>query len=185
MNNKIFNLSFTFTLIFTLLFIGCSEQEATEPTEENTLLYSSFEKNGKFSADGWTLPLLSDSSYDIPSGGGTFSLVLEASDPPETYAKIKVPVKTQYNNYRFTFWSKSNSVTSNIYGRATLILTRNGTNIKSLNVSVDDIIWKSYSIQDTFSVAVGDSFEVRLSAGFSQLFSGQSYFDLCTLYGID
>ena len=184
MKNKIFIKFFTFFLI-TLFSFGCTQEEATEPTEENTLLYSSFEKNGKFSSDGWTLPLLSDSSYDIPSGGGNFSLVLEASEPPETYAQIKVPVKLQYNNYRFTFWSKSTSVTNNIIGKATLILTRNGSNVKSLDVSVEDIIWKSYSIQDTFSVASGDSFEIRLSAGFSQLFSGKSYFDLCTLYGVD
>ena len=185
MNTKIFKLLFISSLLLTLLIIGCNEEKTTEPTEENTLLFSSFEKNGKFSSDGWTLPLLSDSSYDIPSGGGTFSLVLETSEPPGTYAHIKVPAKTQYNNYRFSFWSKSNSVTNNIYGKATLILSRNGSNIKTLNVSVDDITWKSYSIQDTFTVAAGDSFEVRLSAGFSQLFSGQSYFDICTLYGID
>lgn len=172
-------------ILFALLMFGCTQDDPTEPTEENTLLYTSFEQNGKFSSDGWILPALSDSSYDIPSGGGTFSLELEASQPPEIYAQITVPVKTQFNNFKLTFWSKSTAVTNNIYGKAVLSLVRNGSTIQSSSVSVDDIIWKSYSIQDTFTVASGDSFLVQLSAGISQIFSGKTYFDLCTLYGVE
>ncbi len=63
-------------ILFALLIFGCTE-ETTEPTEENTLLYSSFEKNGMFSSDGWNLPAQFDSSTDVPAGGGNFSLVLE------------------------------------------------------------------------------------------------------------
>jgi hypothetical protein len=172
-------------ILFALLIFRCTQDDPTAPTDENTLLYSSFEQNGKFSSDGWTLPALSNSSYDIPSGGGTFSLELEASQPPEAYAQITVPVKTQFNNFKFTFWSKSTAVTNNIYGKAILSLVRNGSTIQSSSVSVDDIIWKSYSIQDTFTVASGDSFLVQLSAGISQIFSGKTYFDLCTLYGVE
>lgn len=172
-------------ILFALFIYGCTEEDTTEPTDENTLLFSSFEKNGRFSSEGWTLPAQSDSSSDVPSGGGNFSLLLEASQPPENYAYTKVPVKTQFNNYNLTFWAKSTGVSSGIIGKATLSLLRNGSVIKSSSISVDDIIWKSYSIQDTFSVASGDSFRVELTAGISQLFSGKSYFDLCRLYGID
>ena len=180
--------SFTKILVvflFALFIYGCTEEETTEPTDENTLLYSSFEKNGKFSSDGWSLPALADSSNDVPTGGGSFSLQLEASQPPETYAYKNVPVKTQFNNYKLTFWAKSSGVTSGINGKAILSLLRNGSVIKSSSILVDDITWKSYSIQDTFSVASGDSFRVELTAGISQLFSGKSYYDLCRLYGID
>lgn len=183
MNYKLFSTRISL-LFITLIFVSCSN-DPTEPTDENTLLNTSFEKNGKFSPDGWTLPALSDSSNDVPSGGGNFSLVLEATDPPEVYAHITVPAKTQYNNYKLTFWSKSTAVTNNVYGKAILSLVRNGSVVKSSSITVEDIIWKSYSIQDTFSVASGDSFLVQLSAGFSQLFAGKSYFDLCRLYGID
>ena len=173
------------TYIFlALLIIGCTEEETTEPTDENTLLYTSFEKNGIFSADGWKLPAQHESSTDVPAGGGNFSLVLSASNPPDP-AYIKVPVKTQFNKFMFTIWAKSTGVTSGIYGEAILSLMRNGSVIDSSSVLVDLNIWKSYTIQDTFSVAAGDSFMVQLSAGVSQLFPGKTYFDLCRLYGID
>jgi hypothetical protein len=172
-------------LLLAIFIYGCTEEETTEPTDENLLINTSFEKNGKFSPDGWSLPALADSSNDVPTGGGSFSLQLEASQPPESYAYIKVPVKTQFNNYKLTFWAKSTGVTSGINGKAIFSLLRNGSSIKSLSIVVDDIIWKSYSIQDTFSVASGDSFRVELTAGFSQLFSGKTYFDLCQLQGID
>ena len=68
-------------ILFALFIYGCTEEETTEPTDENTLLYSSFEKNGKFSSDGWSLPALADSSNDVPTGGGNFSLLLDASQP--------------------------------------------------------------------------------------------------------
>jgi len=171
-------------LFLALLIIGCTEDDPTEPTDENTLLYSSFEKNGKFSSEGWTLPSQSDSSTDVPAGGGNFSLVLEASNPPES-AHIKVPVKTGFNTFKLTFWAKSTGVTSGIYGEAILSLVRNGSVIDSSSILVNDIIWKSYSIQDTFSVAAGDSFMVQLAAGISQLLPGKTYFDLCRLYGVD
>jgi hypothetical protein len=170
-------------ILFALLIFGCTE-ETTEPTDENTLLYSSFEKNGKFSADGWTLPAQHDSSTDVPAGGGNFSLVLSSSNPPDT-AHIKVPVKTQFNKFKLTIWAYSTGVTNDIYGEAILSLVRNGSVIDSSSILVTDIIWKSYTIQDTFSVAAGDSFMVQLTAGVSQLFPGETYFDLCRLYGID
>jgi len=168
-------------ILLALLISACTNDEPTEPTDENTLLYSSFEKNGKFSSDGWSLPALADSSNDVPTGGGNFSLLLEASQPPEVYAQIKVPVKTDYNEFKLTFWSKY----SVIEGKVILSLVRNGSVIDSSSIMVDDIIWKSYSIQDTFSVAAGDSFMVQVTAGISQLLPGKTYFDLCRLYGID
>lgn len=179
MNTKIFFTGLSL-LLMTFIVVSCTE-DPTEPTEENTLLYTSFENNGRFSADGWTLPALSDSSNDVPSGGGNFSLELLASQPPEVYAQIKVPVKTNYNEFRLTFWSKFNV----IEGKAILSLVRNGSIIDSSSVLIDNIIWQSYSIQDTFSVVTGDSFMVQFTAGISQLLPGKTYFDLCTLYGVE
>jgi len=171
-------------ILFVLLISACTEDDPTEPTDENTLLYTSFEKNGVFSADGWKLPAQYESSTDVPAGGGNFSLVLSASNPPDT-AYIKVPVKTQFQKFKLTIWAYSTGVTSGINGEVILSLVRNGSVIDSSSVLVDGIIWESYSIQDTFSVAAGDSFMVQLTAGLSQLFPGKTYFDLCRLYGID
>lgn len=172
-------------ILFALLICGCTEEETTEPTDENLLINTSFEKNGRFSAEGWTLPVQSDSSSDVPSGGGNFSLVLEASQPPEVYAQIKVPVKSQFNNYKLTFWSKSSGVTSGIYGKAILTLLRNGSVIKDTSILIEDITWRSYTITSTFNVASGDSFMVQLTAGITQLLPGKTYFDLCRLQGIN
>ena len=172
-------------LILLAFFIsGCSEEETTAPTDENLLLNTSFEKNGKFSSDGWTLPTLSDSSMDVPPGGGIYSLELNSSAPPGEYAFIKVPVKTEYKTNKLTFWAFSSGVSSNIYGKAILSLVRNGSQIKSSSITVDGIVWKSYSIRDTFNVVSGDSFMVQFTAGVSQLLSGKTYFDLCQLQGI-
>jgi hypothetical protein len=168
-------------ILFALIIFSCTEEETTEPTDENLLINTSFEKNGRFSSDGWTLPAQSDSSSDVPSGGGSFSLVLEATQPPEAYAQIKVPVKTEFNEFKLTFWSKF----SVIEGKAILYLLRGGSIIKSTSITVDDIIWKSYSIQDTFSVVTGDSFMVQLTAGITQLLPGKTYFDLCKFYGVE
>lgn len=172
-------------ILFALLISACTEDDPTEPNEENTLLYTSFEKNGMFSADGWKLPAQYEASPDVPAGGGSFSLGLLASNPPDT-AYIKVPVKTEFNEFKLTIWAYSTGVTSDIYGEVILSLVRNGSVIDSSSILVDLNIWKSYTIQNTFSVASGDSFMVQLTAGVSPgLFPGRTYFDLCRLYGID
>jgi len=170
-------------LLISLFLFSCNEDEVTEPTAENLLLNTSFEENGVASAEGWKLPQSSEFSTDVPPNGGSFSLKLIANSPPE-YAYITVPVKTNYTINRLKFWSKSTSVTSNIYGEASLTLLRNGAELKSRSIQIDVITWTTFSIQDTFDVAEGDSFKVQLSGGFTQLLPGEAYFDLVQLQGI-
>lgn len=172
-------------MIFAILIFRCNEEEITEPTEENLLINTSFENNGRFSADGWSLSSLSDSSNDVPPNGGNFSLVIEASQPPEVYSSIKIPVKTQYSKNRLSFWSKASGVSSNVYGKAVLSLVRNGAELQSQSIQIDVIKWELFTLEDTFSVTVGDSFLVKFSGGISQLLSGKTYFDLCQLHGIE
>jgi len=93
-------------------------------------------------------------------------------------------VKTQYSINKLTFWAKSNGVTSNIPGKAVLSLIRNKSEIKSRSILVDQITWQTFSIQDTFNVAEGDSFIVKFSGGINQLLSANAYFDLVQLQGI-
>ena len=182
-----YKLSSKFILIVILAFLifSCNQEETTEPTEENLLINTSFENNGRFSTDGWSLSSLSDSSNDVPPNGGNFSLVIDASQPPEVYTSIKVPVKTQYSKNRLSFWSKSSGVSSNVYGKAVLSLVRNGAELQSQSIQIDVIKWELFTLEDTFSVAEGDSFLVKFSGGLSQLLSGKTYFDLCQLQGIE
>jgi hypothetical protein len=175
---------FLVVFVFFILALSCAEEETTAPTEENLLLSTSFEKNGVASSEGWKLPSGSMFSSDTPPDGGSYSLQLIANEPPEDFAYIKVPVKTKYTINKLSFWAKSNGVTSNIYGKAVLSLIRNGTELKTRSIQVEEIAWRSFSIQDTFNVAEGDSFLVQLSGGITQLLSAKSYFDLVQLQGI-
>ncbi|HEY6435302.1 MAG TPA: hypothetical protein VIY47_01815 [Ignavibacteriaceae bacterium] len=175
LSNKILILFILFVIVYS-----CNDKETTAPTEENLLVNTSFENNGRFSSGGWTLPSQSDSSSDVPPNGGYFSLIMEAGNPPES-AYIKVPVKTQFNKFKLTFWSKY----SVVEGKAVLSLIRSGAVIKSMSILVEDIIWQSYTIQDTFTVATGDSFMVQFNGGIAQLFPSKTYFDLCQLQGIE
>jgi len=180
MASKIFKIILPALLIF---LFSCNEEEVTEPTAENLLLSTSFEENGVAYAEGWKLPQGSEFSTDVPPNGGSFALKLQANSPPE-YAYITVPVKTQYTINRLKFWSKSTGVSSDIYGEASLTLLRNGAELKSRSIQIDVITWTTFSIQDTFDVAEGDSFKVQFSGGITQLFSANAYFDLVQLQGI-
>ena len=170
--------------ILSICIISCSEEDTTEPTEENLLLSTSFEENGVVSSEGWKLPVGSEFPMDAPPNGGIFSLKLQANSSLE-YAYIKVAVKTQYKINKLTFWSKSTGVTSDIYGEAVLALIRNGAELKSQSIQIDEITWTSFSIRDTFDVAPGDSFMVKFNGGIAQLLPASAYFDLVQLQGIE
>jgi hypothetical protein len=177
---------FTLFMLFALLTGSCTKEEnSVNSPSGNFLINTSFENNGRFSTDGWTLPSNSDSANDVPVNGGNYSLVLKSVSPPPVYAEIKVPVLTQYNNYKFSFWSKSTGISSGVYGKAILSLLRNGSTIDSVSISIQEIDWYYYTVSDTFNVAVGDSFLVQLSAGTSELLPGKTYFDLCTLEAVE
>lgn len=172
-----------FVILIILFIYNCSNNEnSINPPNSTTLFSTSFEENGFFSAEGWTLPSNSDSSTDVPPDGGKYSLLLNSNLPPEVYAEVKVPVMTQFNDYKLSLWSKSSG---GIYGKAILSLVRNGSIIKSQSVSIDGITWKSYSIEDTFNVSENDSLMIQLSAGAEQLIPGKTYFDLCELEVIE
>lgn len=175
---------FYILLITTILVLGCAEEETTEPNEDNLLYETSFESNGSFSTDGWTISAASKSSNSTPPGGGSYSLEINATDPPEVFSTFRVAAKTQYSINRLEFWSKASGVSSNVYGKAVLSLVRNGAELQSSSISIDRIDWGTFTLQDTFAVAAGDSFLVKLSGGMNQLLSGKTYFDLIQLQGI-
>ena len=173
------------TLFLLTLIWSCSNNEnSVNPPNSTTLFSTSFEENGFFSAEGWSLPLNSDSSTDIPQNGGKYSLLLNSTSPPEEYAEVILPVMTQLNDYKLSFWAKSSGVTNDVYGKAVLALVRNGSVVKSQSLTIDNISWQSYSIEDTFTVAEDDSLLIQLSAGINQLIPGKTYFDLCKLEAI-
>ncbi len=165
-------------ILFVIVFFGCNQEENPSNPPEGILFFSTtFENNGQPSSDGWTIPSQSKFAIDSPSGGGTYSLSLEANWGSELYAERKSAVMTQYKKYNLTFWSKY----STVKGKAILSLIRDGSVIAERSIQVDEIVWRSYSITDTFSVAAGDSFLVRITGGITQLLPAETNFDLCKL----
>lgn len=173
-NNLIF-------LLLVLFLTGCTDEETTQPPDENTLINTSFEKEGQPYADGWTLPAGAKFSTDTPFNGGSYSLKLESTQAPEQYAYIKVPGKVEYNFYQLTFSAKY----IDVRGRAILSIIRNGSVVKEVSISIDELDWSSYSIADTFNVAVGDSFMVQLTGGIVPFLPGETHFDLCKLQAVE
>jgi hypothetical protein len=106
--------------ILGLFFAISSCKNSTEPALSSVSLVPnpSFESNGVPSLSGWTI---SDSMSvrlveDSPSGGGRWSLRLDASAFPGSYAHIKVPAEQGNHQYRFSLWCKKAGVTSGAAG---------------------------------------------------------------------
>jgi hypothetical protein len=181
------SIKFFMVILIAFYFSGCSKDDNSVNPPNGILVWStSFEKDGFFSTEGWTLPSNSDSSTDVPAEGGKYSLLLESNSPPEVFAEIKVPVMTQYSDYKLSLWSYSTGITNDVNGKAVLSLLRNGSVVKSQSVLIDaSVSWYNYTIEDTFSVTANDSFLVQLSGGVSQLLPGKTFFDLIKLEAIE
>ena len=171
-------------VIVSLTLFACAEEETTEPNEDNLLYETSFENNGSFSTNGWSLSSSSRSSTSTPPGGGSYSLEMTATDPPEIYSSVKVAAKSQYTINQLTFWSKGSGVASGVYGKAILSVVSNGAELQSKSILIDRIDWSTFTIKDTFAIASGDSFLIKFTGGMNQLLSGKSYFDLVQLQSI-
>jgi len=173
-------------IILSSLFLlwNCDEcSTCTNPPDEEDkiLVNTSFEKNGNPSTDGWMISIaLGYFVTDTPTGGGSYSIALEASNPGGE-AVITVGALTGFNVYRLNFFAKFENISSS----ATLSFIRNGTVSKEKNISITNTNWTSYSIKDTFQTNVGDSIRILFRGGIIQLLSGRTYFDLCKLEAVE
>jgi len=175
-------------LIVTIavLTLKCSEDNKSvnpPPPNPNELLNSTFESNGMPDTDGWTLSArpLAEIVEEAPPGGGTYSVRLTAATPEGGKAWIIIPAAADKQNYKLSFWAKTNSPSSLVY----FDLLRNGQVESHNELNVRDTVWTQYSVVDTFQVVSGDSIRVIFQERLEQIILRETYFDLCKVETID
>lgn len=165
---------------------GCKESgsgsiENEEESSGNLLLNPSFESNGTPSLEHWSVQdtSLVRFSPDVPPGGGSFSVSIEANWGPSGFVRTAVPVPAGAHRCRLSWWGKK---TGQIYGGANLGIQKSDTLILFPKVSyTSDSTWTEYSSLDTITTEAGDELVVTFFGGVSQMQTGTTYFDLCSL----
>ena len=136
--------------VITLIIISCSEDKnpVNPPSSSNIILNSSFEKNGTPDTEGWEISArpLGEIITDAPSGGGTYCLRLEASNPGGMATK-KISAVTNKQIYKLSFWAKTNQPSSSAF----FDLIRNGHVENRTEMNISDTSWSNYSVVDTLA----------------------------------
>ena len=176
---KIFLLPLFVLLLFALLSSRCSDSIISPINENNLIPNPSFELNGVSTVAFWfvNMPSLVNFTNDTPPNGGNWAISIDVlwGSGNDVITTILIPEGTHI--YKFSFWSKY----SNKPGYAELLLDAQDSLYQINRTNVDSESWKNYSILDTISSVSGDSLQIKLSGGFSNLLPGKTYFDLCTL----
>ena len=170
--------------VITLIIISCSEDKnpVNPSSSSNIILNSSFEKNGTPDTEGWEISAspLGEIITDAPSGGGTYCLRLEASNPGGMATRT-ISTVTDKQIYSLSFWAKTNQPSS----KAFFDLIRNSQVEHRTEINVSDTVWTEYSIIDTLQAMSGDSLRITFSERLTQLIFLQSYFDLVKVQTVD
>ena len=166
-------------LLFTILFSRCSDSIIAPEISNNLIPNPSFELNGVSSVAFWfvNMPSIVNFTNDTPPVGGNWAITIDVlwGSGNDVISTVLIPEGTHI--YKFSFWSKY----SNKPGYAELLLDAPDSLYQINRIIVDSESWKNYSILDTISSVSGDSLQIKLSGGFSNIVPGNTYFDLCTL----
>lgn len=176
------------TISCAILILGCTKESSISPQIGGNMLKNpSFELNGTCSTDNWVSNIHGDSdtniihhSSDVPSGGGTCSIVMEPNWGPAYTLSQTVPAIIGSNSYSLSFWAKKNGVG----GKTMLYLKHQDSLIFINSIDVKDSIWTNYEIFGGVTATARDSIMITLSGGFSQLLTGKTYFDLIDLHKV-
>ena len=166
-------------LLFSLLLYRCSDSVIVPENENNLIPNPSFEENGDSSLANWfvNMPSLVNFTNDTPPNGGNWAITIDVlwGSGNDVITTVKIP--EGINIYKFSFWSKY----SDNIGYADILLVAQDSVFQIKRTYVDSESWKYYSILDTITSVSGDSLQIKLSGGFSNIAPGKTYFDLCTL----
>jgi len=166
-------------LLVAILISRCSDSIITPENEDNLILNPSFELNGVSTVAFWfvNMPSLVQFTNDTPPNGGNWAITIDVlwGSGNDVITSIAIPEGTHV--YKFSFWSKY----SNKPGYTEIHLDARDSLYQINRINVDSESWKNYSILDTITSVSGDSLQIKLSGGFSNIVPGKTYFDLCTL----
>lgn len=161
-----------------MLVVLCScSQSPTAPSQSSSNLIenSTFEVNGKPSLQSWVCDTsLATIVNASPGGDGTYSLQLEPGwIPQQGFAQTFVSPKSGAGVYNLTLWMKANN---GWHGSVSLGTWSQGSWVTSKTVPVDSSEWSMITLSDTLSPSQSDSISVYLSAGATEVASGQVLF---------
>lgn len=170
------------TMLVVLLLVSCNQTPSgpNQPLNSNLIQNPTFEVNGKPSLQTWTADtMLAEIVRDAPSGDGIWSLQLVPGwIPREGFAQTYVSGETGTGVYKLTLWMKS---INNWRGGASFGVWSHNTWVSRKMVTSDSSQWAMVSLLDTLSLTANDSIAVHLSAGATELASGEVLFDEISL----
>lgn len=151
---------------------------------QNLISNPSFEDStGQPSLTGWIIndTVYSSFSQDTPVGGGNWSLQLLAGwigGLAETY----ITGQSGTNVYKLNVWLKTDSLGPGAIAYISLGTLYQNQFTPKKEVFYDNTPnWTQYSLTDTLTTQSDDTIVVRLYAGYVQIISPASYFDLVEL----
>lgn len=178
-----FNFSISLVLVI-IIITGCKNSSTvTPPAGDNNLIPNpSFEINGSPSLQGWGWSFKTDTSAynfsgDVPPNGGKYSVVLIPNWGPAITLSSTVSATTGTHIYEFSVWAKRIGVS----GGMVFSWKKQDSLIRKKSLTLFDTVWTNYKLIDTLNSTAGDSIVVSINGGFSQLQTGQTFFDLCKL----
>jgi hypothetical protein len=181
----------TFLILFLLVVVspGCKES-TTGPSQvsANLLVNSFFESNGMPSLQGWTVSDTSNVHFskDIPPGGLGLSIILNARwfgpwPNGSIYQMVEAPVGN--HRYRLSVFGKRIGVGGAVDVHVGFPADTNS--IRRISLSVQDTVWTYYSLTDTITIRANDILYLTISGGATEIRSGTSWFNSCTVEKLD
>ncbi len=178
--------------LFLLIIIKCntnktplSSTDTDDINSPNLILNSSFEENGHQSLKYWYVDSTQIPYFDndVPSGGGKWSIYLEASwyGPLPKSPSYLLPLSSGEHILDFSLWGKYKSVC----GAAFLIQKNKDKQNIVGQIRIEDKNWTKYSLRDTVQLDANDSLIVLLYGGGSEVVTGETHFDLVEVKLID
>ncbi len=179
-NRWVFLLYFLIPSVFLLFHCTNISNTIIAPDEgTNLIINPSFEENGDSSMVGWNAEIPSTVNFtkDTPPNGGNWALTIDLMWGIGNNVITTVNILPGTHVYKFSFWSKYFAMP----GYADLSLVTPDSIFIINHIKINSGVWTNYSMIDTITSNSGDSLSVILSGGFSQIVSGKTFFDLCTL----
>jgi len=173
-----------YALSFLTIFSCKESKNILEPEKPSyqTLLYSSYEKDGQPDNNGWFIKNESSENYspDVPQDGGSYSLSLKGDSIflIGQFAKFTLPAINGNNIYRFSFWGKQQGASGIVH---IYVKTSDTSGYYTKSKRADNSIWSYYSVVDTIQTNENDSLVMTIGGSLAWIPNGKAYFDLCKL----